>query len=121
MSTISRKHLSQPWFDFVFDGTKSHEGRINDGFWKTLQVGDKLVFWNNDTTLQEFTAEVVEREEFLSFEMAINKVGLSHVLPSCSAREMSIEDSVKEVYYQYFSPKLEEQFGVVMFKFNILH
>lgn len=61
MVKLVRKYLSQQWFDLIRDGIKTHEGRINDGFWKSLQVGDKFIFYNND---KEFCVEVAERLEF---------------------------------------------------------
>ena len=117
MASDRRKHLSQPWFDLVFNGIKTHEGRINDGFWQKLQVGDEFVFWNESGG--EFLVQVVDREEFSTFENAINKVGLQNILPPCSEQEMSVKDSVKKVYYEYFLPEQEIEHGVVLFRFDV--
>lgn len=119
MSEIACKHLSQPWFDLVFDCKKTHEGRINEGFWKTLQPGDKVVFWNNDNTHEEFVVEIEERLEFPTFESAINKVGLWNVLPTCANEGMTTQEAIKQVYFKYFTPKQEFEHGVVMFKLRV--
>jgi ASC-1-like (ASCH) protein len=114
------KHLSQPWFQLVKTGRKSHEGRINNGFWGNLKVGDQFVFFNDDSSHDEFCVEVEERLEFLTFENAINEIGLENVLPSCFDEGMSVKESVESVYYKYFKREEEASCGIVMLKFKIM-
>ena len=112
MYTI-KKHLSEPWFSFVRDKVKTHEGRINIGFWKNLQLGDKFIFWNEEN---EFEVEIAEKLIFSSFKEAINKIGLENVLPNYT----NIDIAIEEVYYKYFTKDDEQTYGIVMLKFNIL-
>lgn len=119
MTEIAYKHLSQPWFDLIFDGKKTHEGRLNEGFWKTLQIGDKFIFWNNDHTHQEFMVEVIERSEFSTFESAINKIGLLNVLPTCANEGMTTHEAIQKVYFKYFTLEQESEHCIVMFKLHV--
>jgi ASC-1-like (ASCH) protein len=116
---MSRKHLSEPWFSLVRSGRKTHEGRINIGFWSTLKVGDALTFYNNDDGEKEFNVQIEEILHFKSFSEGINEIGLQNVLPPY-AELGDIEYAVKKVYYEYFKPEDEELNGIVMLKFLIL-
>ena len=36
------KHLSQPWFECIFNGSKTVEGRVNKGDFGKMQIGDQI-------------------------------------------------------------------------------
>ena len=115
--SIVRKHLSQPWFDLIRTGRKTHEGRINEGFWKNLEVSDVFYFFNDENS---FLVKVIEKILYPSFKDGIENLGLENVLPSCFDNKLTIDQSIDEVYYKYFSQDQEIQHGIVFFKFDVL-
>lgn len=110
----TRKHLSQPWFDFVRTGEKKYEGRLNVDFWASLQIGDKIIFYNED---DEFIVSVKSKKEHPCFLIAIESVGLKHVLPSEIGKP--IKEAVNDVYYKYYTQIQEKKYGVVLIEFEL--
>jgi ASC-1-like (ASCH) protein len=43
----NKKHLSQPWFDYIKSGEKTIEGRLNKDFWSNININD-IIIWYND-------------------------------------------------------------------------
>lgn len=114
---IASKHLSQPWFDLVRSGRKTHEGRLNTGFWERLKVGNLFKFHNER---EEFTVVVAEISEYETFEEAINDIGLEHVLPTCFDAGLTVKQAVNAVYREYYSLEDERKYQVKMFKFIVV-
>jgi len=113
-----RKHISQPWFDLIKSGKKKYEGRLNDGFWKEVQTGQKITLYNNDSGVEKTLIIIVDTKLiFVSFFDGISTVGLNSVLPS--EVENTVEQSVENVYRKYYSVDDEKKYGVVMIGFSI--
>jgi ASC-1-like (ASCH) protein len=113
-----RKHLSQPWFTLIKNGSKQYEGRIYDGDWAKMKVGDTITFFNNDNNeTKEYTVTISEIKKFGSFKEAINSVGLEKVLPT--EIKNTVEQAIENIYYKYYKPEIEKKFGIVLFKFNL--
>ena len=113
--TSFRKHLSQPWFDLIKNGTKEYEGRIYDGDWSQMKVGDKITFYND---VKEYDVNIKEIKKFDSFKSGIESVGLEKVLPT--EVDNSVDEAIKNVYYKFYSPKNEKKFGIGLFKFEVV-
>ncbi len=108
---MTRKHLSQPWFDLIKNGSKTYEGRLNTSFWQELKVDDMITFYNGEFS---FDVKVISRQLYSSFKDGITEIGIQHVLPTYVDTDIDI--AINDVYYQYYSPEDENNYGVVMFE-----
>lgn len=111
---IFKIHVSTPWFDLIKRGLKTVEGRLNKNDFAKMRVNDKVIFFNKELN-QEFSAQITKIENFKTFEEMITKNTLAKVLPTID----TIDNGV-QVYYKYYTPEQETQFGVVAIHVKIL-
>ena len=109
---IYNEHVSQPWFTYISDGTKTVEGRRNKGRFKEMKVGDVVVWFNEQTSVKTV---ITEKNVYLTFREYLTKEGLDKCLPGIS----TIEKGVK-VYYQYYTPEDEKKYGVVAIRIKLI-
>ena len=103
------KHLSEPWFSLVKTKLKTVEGRLNKGDFKKIQKNDIIEFFNNDFSFERrFNVKVTSKKNYNTFEEYLKKETLDKSLPGID----NIENG-KSIYYKYYSPKDENQYGIV--------
>jgi ASC-1-like (ASCH) protein len=113
---METEHLSEPWFSLISLGLKTVEGRLNDGIFQALQIGDSLTFYNDDFSFKRFvTIEITEKNFYSTFKDYLETESLERCLPS-------IEDISKGilVYRKYYSESEEKDKGVVALKIKVL-
>jgi ASC-1-like (ASCH) protein len=116
---MTRKHLSNPWFSLIKEGTKIYEGRICEGYWSKIKIGDKITFYNEDGKDKEsYNVEIEEISYYKSFKEGIEKVGLEKILPT--QKDKNISTAINDVYYQYYTKESEEKYGIVLFKIKVI-
>ena len=103
---MERKHLSEPWFTHVRNGTKTIEGRLCKGFWKEISVGDKILFFNDHN--EEVVVQIVGKRFYGSFLAYLIFEGLETTLPGIDTFENG-----ENVYLKYFTREEEKEYGVV--------
>lgn len=96
-------------FEQMVEGKKTIEVRLNDAKRKLLAVGDEILFTNRDNPNQTIVKKVTDLRLYNSFvEMANNE--------NCVLAGFNKGYTVDEVvtcYHTYYTPKEEQQFGVV--------
>jgi len=114
---ISRKwtlYVHSPWFEYIRDGRKRFEGRLNKGDAAKFQPGDVIVFGKAVDNKRQLDQPTFERSiatvtTFESFQDALTTLPLQHVLPGV----VSVEAGVA-VYRKFSSEETEKATGVLM-------
>ncbi len=96
-------NVQEPYLSFIKSGEKTVEGRLNKGKFQALKNGDILVLGDSSIEL-----EVIDKRHYTSFAELITAEGIDRVVPD----KTSVE-AATEVYYQFFTPEKESQFGVL--------
>ena len=91
----NKKHLSQPWFNYIKSGEKTIEGRLNKDFWKDLNIDDIIIWYNND---KNFKTKVIKKNIYKSFRDYLSNEDLNKCLPNIN----NIDDGLN-IYYQYYN------------------
>ncbi|HEX6462692.1 MAG TPA: ASCH domain-containing protein [Candidatus Saccharimonadales bacterium] len=99
----------------VIEGRKTVEVRLNRGKFRAMTLGRIVCLrqdiWENGEELgtkpDMAKIQVVKAEDFDSFSVVFDKVGLEPILPDVE----SVEEALK-TYYQFYSPQEEAEFGV---------
>ena len=99
------KHCDNPWFDLIKSGKKKVEGRLANGCWKEIKIGEYMTFYNEQ---QKVCRRVTDKVFYETFEGMLIYEGISNVLPGI----FDIGKGVK-VYRKYFSEDDEKAYGVV--------
>jgi ASC-1-like (ASCH) protein len=100
-----KKHVSQPWFFHIKNGSKKCEGRLNKGDFALMKSGDEITFQNEDT---EFTMKIDNIVHYSSFADYLRNEGIDHCLPGINDMDEGVA-----VYHQYYSREDEAKYGVV--------
>ncbi len=100
-------HVSLPWYTLIKQGKKTVEGRPNRNTFAQMELGDKIEFSNKELN-ESFMAEIIGVNHYTTFEQMIKSAGLEFVLPGIK----NIDEGV-QVYMQYYSKEIEQEFGVV--------
>ena len=101
-----RKEISEPHYSNIFLGRKPVEGRLRVGDWKTLEVGQPLVFFNSKDSLpkgvpRQFTVVVDMIVVTDSFEKLIELTG-TDIMP-----DKKTPTEILEEYYKINLPKYD--------------
>lgn len=109
--------VSNPWFDALFYGKKTIEGRLNKGKFALLNVGSVIVISRTGGNANSrfsgppppnMVAVVTDVMYYKSFEDYLSQEGLARTLPGVC----SISDGVS-IYHQFYTIEQERNNGVV--------
>jgi ASC-1-like (ASCH) protein len=117
---IHESELDDIYFQYITEGVKEYEVRVNDDKRQKIKKDDIWKFRNkSNPNLPLLETLVTERKEYKSFSDAINATGFKKLLPQVQ----SIEEAI-ETYENFNDGKYKtdaEIYGVVMFKLQIIH
>lgn len=100
----TRKHLTRLYLDYIVSGEKIVEGRVRDGFWAKVRVGDRIIFFDSD---EECLVEVVGLSYAPDFQTLYDMFG-HELLPNVYNRE-----DAAIIYSKWFKKKDIQDNGVV--------
>jgi ASC-1-like (ASCH) protein len=110
--------LQTPYYEFIKQGIKIYEMRVNDDKRQKMNIGDIWKFNHaTDQTLPEFNTTIIDKKIYKSFEEAINQTGYENLLPNAQSKEEAIQiyNSFDNGNYQLDAQK----YGVVCFKLQL--
>jgi len=92
------KTVSEPWFTLLKLGIKTVEGRQNKGDFVLMQIGDFIIFKNNELGfLRQFKIEIKHISFYYNFETYLESETLSCCLPGIDTIEQGLY-----VYQKYY-------------------
>ena len=84
------------------------EGRLNNGMFFKMRICDIIVFESSQTG-EKIRVQIIRKTPYDSFSSMLETEGLRRVLP----HETSIDTGMQNIYYKYYMPAQEKEFGVV--------
>jgi len=111
--SIYEKKLSEPWFSLIKLRIKTVEGRLNKGDFANMNIGDFILFTNNELGFErKFKIEIKNISYYHTFQTYLETETLEKCLPSVD----NIEDGLK-VYYKYYKKSDELEYKIKVFIF----
>jgi len=101
--------ISQPWSNYIKEGKKTIEGRLNKGKFSELKKNDLLSI--NDG---ECLVKIKKIIHYKSFEEMLIFEGLRHVLPNVE----NLAAGVK-IYHKFYTYDDENKYGVIAIKLKL--
>lgn len=102
-----------PWLDWIEQGKKTYEGRLNRGIFLNMKVEDVIIF--NDKTGKTVKTIIESLKYYPDFGEAYNDLG-SKLVPI----EGITPDKVKDLYWKYFRQDDIEKHGVVAIEIKVI-
>jgi len=115
------KSVQEPWFSLIKTGTKKVEGRPNKGMFAKFKKGD-IVNWTNDITgtVRNCLTKITNVRYYNTFYDMINTEKLENVLPATGVGINTVADGVNKVYRQWYSAKIEKEYGVIAIEVKVI-
>ena len=101
--------IQSDYLNYILDGVKTSEGRVNDEKCQAISVGDRIVLQADNKKLDFI---VVRRTNYGSVEEMLKQEGLENMLPNIKSLEEGI------LKYRSFGNFAEEEpiYGMVAFE-----
>jgi len=109
-----QNHPQTPWLDWIEQGIKKYEGRLNRGTFKSLRVNDEII-WYDRRSGKEIRTKIIELKYYPDFVKAYEELG-SVLIPIANINN----EMVKKLYNNYFLDRDIEMNGVVAIGLEVL-
>lgn len=128
--TTYKINVTCPWYDFIQQGKKVYEGRLNKEKFKNISINDEIIIYENDNNnnnddnennkINNFIkSKVINIYNFSCFEEMLNVLPIHKILPAIDT-VYTIQEGI-EIYRQFYSEKNEKLFGVIAFELEVMN
>jgi ASC-1-like (ASCH) protein len=104
--------LQGKYFNFIKNGSKTYEIRLNDEKRKNIKIGD-LIEFQNEETLEKIICEVENLVYFANFDEVINNIDIQYL-----ASVDESQDNLLNSLNSFYSKEEQETYGIVLIKLN---
>ena len=106
--------LNPKYFEYMKNGTKRIEIRLNDEKRKNIKIGDEIVFQKEPELEEEIITKVVKLIVKQTFKELIEQLDIREYSDKTESKEIFLKD-----LYRFYTKEQEEKFGVVGIKIEI--
>lgn len=106
---IINMHVDKEWFELIKNGSKTVEGRKNEGRWSLLKKGHLLKIYNDD---EYIIKEIKNIRVHNSLKEYIINEGLENTLPGVKSLKEGID-----VYLRYYTKEDIFRYGIIAIEF----
>ena len=107
--------LQPEYYNYILNGTKRIEIRLNDEKRSKIKIGDTIKFLKEPELNESFKAKVVGLLRYNSFEDMFKDFDISVL----SDKSMSKEELI-DVLEQFYTKEKQEQYGVLGIKIELI-
>lgn len=100
-----KMNLQDKYFDFIKNGTKRIELRLNDEKRQRIEISDLIEFSNEK---DKFTAKVVGLLKYQDFKTLFNDFEIEILADKTMTKE-----ELLDVLSEFYTPEKQEKFGVI--------
>ena len=100
--------LNPKYFNYIKNGTKRIEIRLNDEKRKNLKVGDQITFLKESELYKQIKARVVHLTIKRSFKELVDSFDISQYADASETKEKFLND-----LYSFYTKEQERTYGVI--------
>ena len=112
---IHEMKLQPEYFNFILNGTKRIEIRLNDEKRQNIKLGDKIKFLKEPDLKESFEAQVIGLLRYNSFEEMFKDYDISIL----SDKSMTKEELIS-VLEQFYTKEKQEKYGVLGIRIELI-
>ena len=112
---IHEMKLQPEYFNFILNGTKRIEIRLNDEKRQNIKLGDKIKFLKEPDLNESFEAQVIGLLRYNSFEEMFKDYDISIL----SDKSMTKEELIS-VLEQFYTKEKQEKYGVLGIRLELI-
>ena len=106
--------LNPKYFEYMKNGTKRIEIRLNDEKRKNIKIGDEIVFQKEPELKDEISTQIVNLIIKRNFKELIENLDISEYSDKSESEEKFLND-----LYKFYTKEQEEKYGVVGIQIKI--
>ena len=106
--------LNPKYFEYMKNGTKRIEIRLNDEKRKNIKIGDEIVFKKEPELIEEIHTKIINLTIKKTFRELINTLDIYKY-----SDESETEDKFLEDLYKFYTKEQEEKYGVIGIEIKI--
>lgn len=106
--------LNPKYFEYMKNGTKRIEIRLNDEKRKNIKIGDEIVFQKEPELKDEISTQIVNLIIKRNFKELIESLDISEYSDKSESEEKFLND-----LYKFYTKEQEEKYGVVGIQIKI--
>ena len=107
--------LQPKYFDYILNGTKRIEIRLNDEKRKKIKLGDKIKFLKETDLKESFEAQVIGLLKYNSFEELLRDYDIS-ILSDANMTK----DELISTLEQFYTKEKQKQYGVLGIRIELI-
>ena len=115
LKMIYEMKLQPKYYNFMLNGTKRIEIRLNDEKRKNIKRGDKIKFYKEPNLEESFLTEVVEVLRFHSFREMVDNLKIEELADKKFTKKELINTLEK-----YYSKDKQKEYGVLGIRIKLL-
>ena len=112
---IHEMKLQPEYFNFILNGTKRIEIRLNDEKRQNIKLGDKIKFLKEPDLNESFEAQVIGLLRYNSFKEMFKDYDISIL----SDKSMTKEELIS-VLEQFYTKEKQEKYGVLGIRIELI-
>ncbi len=112
---IHEMKLQPKYFNYILNGTKRIELRLNDEKRQTIKVGDTIKFLKEPNLNESFLVKVIELIKYNSFLEMFNNYDISILSDSSMSKEELLTDLEK-----FYTKEKQQTYGVLGIRFEFI-
>ena len=106
--------LNPKYFEYMKNGTKRTEIRLNDEKRKNIKIGDEILFKKQPELKEEISTQIVNLIVKRNFKELIRNLDVSEYSDKSESEEKFLKD-----LYRFYTKDQEEKYGVVGIQIKI--
>lgn len=107
--------LKSRYFDYIKNGTKRIEIRLNDEKRKLIKVGDTITFLKEPELTDKLNTKVIELLKYDNFDDMFNDIDISLL----ADKSMSKEELIN-VLEEFYTKEKQKEYGVLGIRIELL-
>lgn len=112
---IHEMKLQPKYFNYILNGTKRIELRLNDEKRQTIKVGDTIKFLKEPNLDESFFVKVIELIKYNSFLEMFNDYDISILSDNSMSKEELLNDLEK-----FYTKEKQQTYGVLGIRFELI-
>ena len=100
--------LNPKYFEYMKNGTKRVEIRLNDEKRRNIKIGDEIIFQKEPELKEEISTQIVNLIVRRNFRELIKDLDVSEYSDKSESEEKFLKD-----LYRFYTKEQEEKYGVV--------
>ncbi len=106
--------LNPKYFEYMKNGTKRIEIRLNDEKRKNIKIGDEIVFQKEPELKEKVSTQIIDLIIKKNFKELIDNLDVSEYADESESEEEFLND-----LYKFYTKEQEEKYGVVGIQIKI--